>query len=44
MRDGAAWSQFDKALERLEGGAEEEEIDDALVGDSDEDVTDLGIL
>lgn len=44
VRDGAAWTQFDRAIHRLEGGAEEGGPDAAvgqqspLLGDSDDDL------
>ena len=37
LRDGAAWSQLDKAIGKLEGGEDEEE------SDSEEDIPDSGI-
>ncbi len=37
-----AWSQFDKAMGRLEGGVEADDLDDSITGDSDEEAADAG--
>ena len=42
VRDGMAWSQFDKALERLQGGVENDEVEETIAGDSDEELTEAG--
>ena len=50
VRDGAAWSQFDKAINRLEGGAEvpagaaaaTQENGGPSPGDSEDDLPDAG--
>lgn len=44
VRDGQAWSQIDKALDRLEGGGGEETMEESCLGDSDEDAADAGVL
>lgn len=42
VRDGMAWSQFDKALEKLEGGMDADEAEEAVAGDSDEEIPEAG--
>ena len=42
VRDGMAWTQFDKALERLEGGVETDEVDEAVAGESDDEAAEAG--
>ena len=39
-----AWSQFDKAMGRLEGGVEADDLDDSITGDSDEEAAEAGRL
>ena len=42
VRDGMAWNQFDKALEKLEGGVENDELEESVAGESDEEATEAG--
>jgi hypothetical protein len=46
LRDGVAWSQFDKAINKLEGGEGLDNGDEAgeIQGDSDDEATDPGTV